>query len=214
MLRKAKIESRNCLFCVLCSVFCILLLAGCEKKAKLQTEKQAEPVLSQTNFEKENFKIKAENEQLKSQLETLMGIDKPVRISAVSVVRTIEVTSRSGVYKKDIKDSNDTKETLVVYLKTIDDMGDVVKAPGAVKVELWNLNKKPADVLIGSWLVKPEKLKKSWSGSLMTNYYKLTFDAGPILTGKKKQELAFKVEFTDYMTGKILKAQKVIKPQR
>jgi hypothetical protein len=198
-------------FCLLCSVFCILLLAGCDKKAKLQTEKQTKPVLSQTNFEKENLRIKAENEQLKSQLETLMGIDKPARINAVSVVRTIEVTSRSGIYKKDVKDSNDTKETLVVYLKTIDDMGDIVKAPGEVKVELWNLNKKPADALVGSWLVKPEKLKKSWSGSLMTNYYKLTFDAPPILTGKKRQELTLKVEFTDYMAGEILKAQRVIK---
>lgn len=213
MLRKAKIKSQNCLFCLLCSVFCVLLLAGCDKKAKLQTEKQAKPVLSQSDFEKENLKIKAENEQLKSQLETLMGIDKPVRAEAVSSVRTIELTSRSGIYDNDSKDSNDAK-TLVIYLKTIDDMGDIVKAPGEVKVEIWNLNAKPADVLIGSWIVKPEKLKKSWSASLMTNYYKLTFDAGSILTGKKKQELTLKVEFTDYMSGKILKAQKIMKPQK
>jgi hypothetical protein len=198
-------------FCILSSVFCILLLAGCDKKAELQTEKQAKPVLSQPDFKKENLKIKAENEQLKSQLETLMGIDKPARISAVSVIGAIELTGRSGIYKKEIKDSNETKDVLIIYLKTIDDMGDVVKAPGAVKVELWNLNNKPADALIGSWQIEPEKLKKSWSGSLMTNYYKLTFDAPPSPTGKKKQALTLKVEFTDYMSGKILKAQRVVK---
>ena len=201
---------RTAFFCILCSAFCVLLLVGCENKAKLKTEKQAEPVLSQSNFKKENLKLKSENEQLKKQIETLMGIDKPARIDAVSVVETIELTSRSGIYDKD-KDGNDIKETLVVYLKTIDDMGDVVKAPGEVKVELWNLNAKPADALIGSWIVEPAKLKKSWSGSFMTSYYKLTFDVGAILTGKKKEELTLKVEFTDYMSGKILKIQRVIK---
>jgi hypothetical protein len=188
----------------------LLIFSGCEKKSTIQTEKQGKPTLSPVSIQQENIKIKAENEQLKKQIETLIGIDKPVRIDAISTVSMIELTGRSGIRSKN-KDSNDVNEVLIVYLKTIDDMGDVVKAPGEAKIELWDLNAKPADALLGSWTVEPGKLKKSWSGSLMTNYYKLTFDVKAIPTNKKRQELTLKAEFTDYMSGKILKSQKVIK---
>lgn len=189
---------------------CLLVFSGCEKKAAIKTEKQDKPVLSQVTIQQENIKIKAENEQLKKQIETLIGIDKTARIDAISTVSAIELTGRSGLYNKN-KDSNDVNETLIAYIKTIDDMGDVVKAPGQVKVELWDLNAKPADALLGSWAVEPAELKKKWSGSLMTSYYKLTFNVGAFPKDKKRQELTLKAEFVDYMSGKILKAQKVIK---
>lgn len=194
---------------ILC-IACLFVFAGCEKKAAIKTEKQGKPVLSPASIQQENVKIKAENEQLKKQIETLIGIDKPARIDAVSTVSMIEFAGRSGIRSKN-KDSNDVNEVLIVYLKTIDDMGDVVKSPGEAKIELWNLNAKPADALLGSWTVEPVELKKKWSGSLMTSYYKLTFDIPAIPKDKKRQELTLKAEFVDYMSGKILKAQKVIK---
>ena len=203
-----------------------LLFAGCEGKAKLhksplpergrgqasrrQALKQKEPALSEIPLQRENEKLKAENKQLKEQLETLMGIDKPARLEAISAVSSIELTNRCGIYDKD---SNDTgkKKMLVVYLRPIDDMGDCIKAAGAVKIELWNLNAKPAEALLSSWEIEPEKLKKRWSGSLLTSYYKLQFDVSSIL-GSKEKELTLKAEFTDYLTGKILRAQRVVKP--
>jgi cell division protein FtsB len=204
-----RIGVRQLFFIVSLCLVSLFVIAGCENKAS-QTQKQSKPVLSPASIQQENTKIKAENEQLKKQIETLTGIDKPVRIDAISTVSMIELTDRSGIRSKT-KDSNDVNETLVVYLKTIDDMGDVVKAPGQAKVELWDLNAKPAEALLGSWTVEPANLKKSWSGSFMTNYYKLTFDANAIPKDQKRQELTLKAEFTDYMSGKILKAQKVIK---
>lgn len=200
MLRKAKNKSKSCLI-LLSVVFPLILLAGCEEKQKLQADK---PILEST-VQRENEKLAAENAQLKSQVETLMSIDKQARIDAISIASQIELTNRSGLYDKN---DDGKKETLVVYLKTIDDMGDVVKAPGAVTVELWNLNAKPENALMGKWTVEPEKLKKSWSGSLMTNYYKLQFDLSSILTGNEP-ELTIKAEFTDYISGKILKSQVV-----
>jgi cell division protein FtsB len=213
-------------FYLLFLVFCFIF-AGCQEKAKLpKSSKATKPLVgakpaeqSETTLKRENEELKAENKQLKEQHETLMGIDKLARIEAISTVSSIELTNRCGIYEKanavrrpQAEDSNDNtkKKTLVVYLKTIDDMGDVVKAPGAVKVELWNLNAKPAESLLTSWEIEPKELKKKWSGSLLTSYYKLQFDVNSIL-GKKEKELTLKVEFTDYLTGKILKAQRVIK---
>lgn len=200
---------RQLFFIVSVCLVSLLVFAGCEKKAAIKTEKQGTPALSPASFKQENAQLKAENEQLKKQVETLAGIDKAVRLDAISTVSMIELTNRSGIRPK--KDSNDVNESLIVYIKTIDDMGDVVKAPGQVKVELWDLNTKPAEALLGSWTVEPAKLKKNWSGSMMTNYYKLAFDVKAISKDPKRQELTLKAEFTDYISGKILKAQKVIK---
>ncbi len=172
----------------------------------MQTLKQDEPVLEST-LNRQNAALKAENEELKRQLETLMGIDKPARINAVSTVLSIELTDRCGIYDKD---DDGKKETLVVYLRAVDDMGDCIKAPGAVKIELWDLDTKPQNALLKSWQIAPAELKKSWSGSLLTSYYKLKLDADSI-AAESKQELTIRAEFTDYLTGKILKAQQVVR---
>jgi len=215
-------------FLCICSLF---LVAGCEEKKQIKTAKQP-PVLKQKevkanqkstkssgkaeqvkqkNTEEMNLamncaRLSAENKQLKEQLETLMGINKPARIEALSTITAIEITNRSGLYDQN-KDNK--KEMLIVYLKPIDDMGDVIKAAGAVDIELWNLNAKPQEALLKSWAIEPKELKKNWSGSLMTCYYKLQFDVNSVLTGKEK-DLTLKAQFTDYLTGKVLKGQKVI----
>jgi hypothetical protein len=210
-------------FLCICSLF---LVAGCEEKNQIKTAKQPPALkqkeakanqkdtkaqVKQKSAEDMNLagncgRVAAENKQLKEQLATLMGIDKPARIEALSTITAIEITNRSGLYDKNKDKKNDT---LIVYLKPIDDMGDVIKAAGAVDVELWNLNAKPQEALLKSWAIEPKELKKNWSGSLMTTYYKLQFDVNSVLTGKEK-DLTLKAQFTDYLTGKVLKAQKVI----
>jgi hypothetical protein len=186
-----------------------MLFAGCEEKKKIKTSKEPKAVLAQrvaaadTNSPR---RLAEEIEQLKKQLETLMGLDKAARTEALSTLTAIEITNRSGLADKN---NDKKKETLVVYLKPIDDMGDCVKAPGMVEIQLWNLNAEPNDALLKSWQIEPKELKKKWSGSLLANYYKFQFDAGDVLVGKEK-ELTLKAEFTDYLTGKSLKSQKVI----
>lgn len=203
-----------------------LFFAGCQEKAKSPKSKGSKPLVgakaeqSEVSLKRENEKLKAENQQLKEQLETLMGIDKPARLEAISAVSSIELTNRCGIYDKDSNDTGNSsgqsppqprKKTLVVYLRPIDDMGDCFKAAGALKIELWNLDAKPNEALLKSWEIEPKDLRKRWSGSLLTSYYKLQFDVSSIL-GSKEKELTLKAEFTDYLTGKVLKEQRVVKP--
>jgi hypothetical protein len=223
-----KIQTCKTSFVILLSLF---LIAGCEEKKQIKTAKQP-PALKQKevkanpkgtkasgktgqvkqksaedmNSAGNRARLAAENKQLKEQVATLMGIDKPARTEALSTITAIEITSRSGLYDTN-KDNK--KETLIVYLRPIDDMGDVIKAAGAIDVELWNLNAKPQEALLKSWAIEPKELKKNWSGSLMTCYYKLQFDVNSVLTGKEK-DLTLKAQFTDYLTGKVLKGQQVI----
>ncbi len=185
--------------------FCgVFLIAGCgEQKKTDQSQALSQKEVKDANSPR---KLAAEIKQLKRQLEGLMGIDKQARIDAISTITSIDITRRSNLYDKN---DNKKKETLVVYLRPIDDMGDCIKAAGAVEVQLWNLSADPDGALLKSWEIEPEELKKTWSGSLLTSYYKLQFDVGDILTGKEK-DLTLKVQFTDYLTGKILKEQRVI----
>jgi outer membrane murein-binding lipoprotein Lpp len=211
-------EVQNYIICLLIAVCCILLLAGCQEKAKTpKAPKASKPLVgakaeqSEVSIKRENEKLKAENQQLEEQIKTLTDIDRLARTEAISTISSIEMTNRCGIYDKKSDDSNSTAKNkmLIVYLRPIDDMGDCIKAAGALKIELWNLNAKPDEALLKSWGIEPKDLRRKWSGSLLTSYYKLQFDVHSILTGKEK-ELTLKAEFTDYLTGKILKAQQVI----
>lgn len=182
------------------------LLVGCQKEQKTEGEKAAVEAKKEIKDTNSPAKLSAEIEQLKKQVESLMGINKQARTEALSTLSTVEVTNRSDLYDKD---DDKKRETLVVYLKPIDDMGDVVKATGSVEVELWNLNAPSQDATLGQWKIEPEELKKYWTSSLMSTHYKLQFDIGPKLTGEEK-ELTLKVKFTDYLTGKVFTGQKVI----
>jgi hypothetical protein len=103
----------------ICSLF---LVAGCEEKKQIKKAKQP-PVLKEkavkanqksTKASKKTEQVKqksaedmnsagnrarlaAENKQLKEQVATLMGIDKPARTEALSTITAIEITSRSGL---------------------------------------------------------------------------------------------------------------------
>jgi hypothetical protein len=194
------------------TVICIcgvILFAGCEGKQKSETKKAPLEETKQTKQIKDTnspAKLSAEVNQLKKQVETLMGLNKEARAEALSTLSAVQISERSGLYAND---ETKKKDKLVVYLKPIDDMGDVVKAAGAVDIELWNLNLKPENAMIGQWKISPEELKKKWTSSLLSSHYKLQFNLGPVLTGKEK-ELTLKVQFTDYLTGKVFKSQIVI----
>lgn len=146
------------------------------------------------------------NLALQSQLLTLSGLDPTAKIINIVTVDKIEVAQRTSIYDKD---RDGIKESLIVYLKTLDEYGDAIKAAGQVDVELWNLDLPPEQSKIVSWTIKPSELKNKWAGTVMTNYYRLVFDVLPVLDATKGN-LTVKVSFTDYLTGKKFSEQVAI----
>ncbi len=197
--QNSKLKTQN-FFVSLC--LCgIILTAGCQEKQKVvsaPTETKAPA--------KSNAKLTDEVAQLTKQVEGLMGLNKEARTEALSTLKAVELLSKSGLYPND---TTKKKDKLVVYLKPIDDVGDVIKAAGEVDVELWNLNAKPENAMLAQWKIVPEELKKRWTSSLMSTHYKLQFDAASALAGTEK-ELTLKMQFTDYLTGRVFKSQLVI----
>ena len=184
------------------------LVSGCDRGV----EKSLFDQIKLLDREKTELKLQVEklqgaNEELTKRAETLSSLGPEVRLEVLGRLASIEISGRSGLYDRD---KNGTKETLVVYLRTIDDAGDAIKAVGSVEVQLWDLEAED-NARLAQWRIKPEELKRLWSSTVMTSYYRLTFDAGELLRDNEK-ELTVKVTFTDYITGNILRKQRVIKP--
>jgi len=184
------------------------LVAGCDRA-------QEQPLFSQiklldranTELRLQVEKLQRDNDRLRERIKTLSSLDPQARLEVLGRLENIEISGRSGLFDKD---KNGTKETLVVYLRTIDDAGDAITAAGSVDVELWDLEAQD-NPRLAQWHIGPEELKRRWSSTVMTNYNRLTFDVSGLLKDIKN-ELTVKVTFTDYITGGILRKQKVIKP--
>ncbi|NLH16728.1 MAG: hypothetical protein GX455_09120, partial [Phycisphaerae bacterium] len=109
------------------------------------------------------------------------------------------------------EDKDGKKESLVVYLKPYDTHGDPIKMAGRVRIELWDLNAATDKAKLAEWDIQPEELSKLWSSTFLTSYYRLKFDVAKLIEGRTK-ELTVKAEFTDYVSGRVLREQATIKP--
>jgi len=209
--QKTEVRKRKSVLCSLSSVLCLLVVtAGCENisKPEITLAEQIDKLNEENSqLQKQIEKVEGENAELKSQVRVLSGLPAQVKGENLYHLQRIKISKYTNLYDKD-KDGK--KEKLIVYLQAIDQDGDIIKATGDVDVQLWDLSKEQDKALLGQWHIKPEQLKNLWFTALMT-HYKLTFDvAGKV--DEFKEPLTVKVSFTDYLTGKVFKEQKVIKP--
>jgi hypothetical protein len=186
---------------------CALVL-GCDRGTEKTLFDQIKLLAEEkTELKLQVEKLQDDNEELTKRVKTLSALGPEIRLGVLGRLESIEISGRSGLYDKD-KDG--TKETLVVYVRTIDDAGDAIKAAGSVEVQLWDLEAED-NARLAQWRIKPEELKRLWSSTVMTSYFRLTFDVSELLRDNEK-ELTVKVTFTDYITGNILRKQRVIQP--
>ena len=151
-------------------------------------------------------KLESENEDLSKQVERLSSLGAEKRVEVMSKTARIKIDRRSGLFDRD---NDGRKEKLIVYVKTIDEADDAVKAAGKASVQLWDFNAEEGEVLLGKWEIGPAELTKMWVGTVMTNYYRLVFDVSELIKAEE-QDLMVKVCFTDYVTGKVFDEKKFI----
>ena len=184
----------------------ILSLAGCDK--------QQRPWDTLSECERENTdltlhvqQLQNENTKLTEQLETSLGLEHDARLEAISTLQTVRIGKRTGFFDKD---QDGTIETLVVYLEPKDTAQDSIKAPGQVTVELWDLKASEDNAQQSKWTVEPARLHTSWGGTIFHSYYRIKLPLE--IVPEQGKEYTLKINFTDYLTGKVLTDQKVIQP--
>ena len=199
-------------FCTLSSILCFLaFVAGCDNtytESPLQ-ERVETLTIQQKQLESQLERSTSENEKLQKQIHTLSGMPEQLKGENLYSIQNVEIGKYTGLFDKD-KDG--TKEKLIVYIEPIDEQGDIIKAAADVEVELWDLSKTDGSALLAKWPpVKPNELKKLWFDSMLKINYRLTFDVTDIVKSFD-EPLTVKVTFTDYLSGKVFKKQKVINP--
>lgn len=196
---------------LLCSYALILLFSGCEStngKKPSWADQVKNLTQEKTQLQSQIEQSGAENEQLKEQIRVLSRLPEGVKAENIYSVHGIKITRYTNFYDKD-KDGK--KETLIVYIQPVDQEGDIIKAAGDVDVQLVDLNKLDAPARLGQWHVTAEQLRGLWFKTLLTVNYRLTFDVTDKVENFK-DPLTVTVTFTDYLTGKVFKEQKAIKP--
>jgi hypothetical protein len=205
------LASRVSVFCLLCFAFCLLSLGGCQNaNDRASLLEQIDQLTQDKTLLRERIEqSESENEQLQKQVKVLSALPDEVKLENLSALKTVRIGRYTNLFDKD-KDGR--IESLIVYIQPLDEEGDKAKWPGAVDVQLWDLNSPQASqALLGEWHVTPAELKKLWFSGLSTNY-RLAFDVSDKIE-TYEEPLTVKVTFTDYLTGKVFKEQKAIEPQ-
>jgi len=203
---------------LLCSAFyllswtlCLGPVAGCQKANEDTALIVQMEQLTQQNeqLQEQIDQSKTENKELKERVQVLSGLPEDVRGENLYSLDRVTIGRLSGFFDKD-KDGK--REKMVVYMTPVDKQGDGIKATGAANVQLWDLNKANGEALLGEWDVEPEELKKFWFKTLVAVNYRLAFDISDTVKSFDEQ-LTVRLTFTDYLSGKVFKNQRVIKPR-
>jgi hypothetical protein len=191
--------------CLLCSV------CGCQDgNGKSPCEEQLGAVTDRNaQLTSKVERLTGETALLKKRVQTLAGVPEQVNLEELYRVRSIRISRYTNLYDKD-KDGK--LESLIVYIQPMDEDGDIIKAPGAVEVRLWDLNRTQDKALVGQWRIEANELKKLWFSTVLTVNYRFTFDIADKIKNYD-QPLTVKVTFADYLSGRTFDQQRVIKPQ-
>jgi hypothetical protein len=190
-------------------------VAGCESAGSRSILLELEEERNTLRREKRDLarqfeKSKLENKDLKKRKEVLDNLPPEVKPENLYRLQKIKITKYTDFYDKD---KNGKKEKLIVYIQPIDEDGDIIKAVGAVDVRLQDPNKNDDQEPVAQWRVEPSQLKKLWFAGFTAANYKLTFDVADKISELESVSggLTVKVTFTDYLTGKVLNEEKLIR---
>ena len=150
--------------------------------------------------------LQAENQRLKGQVATLTHLPASLRDLSLYDIKEVRLGRYTDLYDKD---NDGTKEKLIVYIKPIDDDGDVIKALGQVDVELWDLNQGPQKARLDRWSFTPKELKQQWYATFGQLNYRLVFDVGADLQGRSGP-FTVKLVFTDVVYGRVFHDQTTV----
>ena len=187
----------------------LFLVAGCANPNDKESLAIKIEQLTQENTQLQERveQFNSENKELKGQIQVLSGLSENVRLENLNQLEKIKIGRYTGFFDKD---DDGREEKLIVYIHPTDEQGNALKAAGTVEVQLWDLNKTNGQAMLGQWKVEPDELKKLWFETLVSIYFRLTFDVADVVESPEKP-LTVKVTFTDYLTGKVFNEQKTIK---
>jgi hypothetical protein len=138
----------------------------------------------------------------KDRIQTLVALG-PDRLKKLYYPTRIVIDPLTGGADYDRKPGDDG---VTVYIKPIDEDGDVIKAAGHIYIQLLDLAQPEAKKLIGEYSLDVDHARKQWHGRFLTNHYTVKCPWQPGKGAPEHREITVHVEFMEYLTGTKLTA--------
>jgi hypothetical protein len=142
-------------------------------------------------------------QELEAQVKTLQGLGEK-RLDVIFHPQRIELGRCIGIRNEDQEWDSGVR----VYLRPIDDQGSTLKAAGEVKIQMYDLAAAQDEQSLGQCTYPAQDAGKYWVSAGFVNQY--VFEC----RWEKKpahNEVTVRAVFVDYLTGKSLTAQAVVK---
>lgn len=190
-----------------CALAAALLLAGCQAPHRQAAEQNVELTDKQaqvSRLQDQVAKLKSQINELESQIATLQGLGEK-RLDVVFHPQRIEL----GKMNSGFREAGQSADAGVrVFVRPVDEQGSTIKAAGDVRVELFDLAN-PADrQYLGFCSYPADQVSKYWVTAFASQY---AFECRWPGTPPAHPEVTVRVVFVDYLTGKTLTAQAVVK---
>jgi hypothetical protein len=184
-------------------------LAGCQPTVPRSLYRQTQADLDQCRQQRDELTRSVEElEQTTARqaqrIETLVALPAD-RMEQLYRVQRIQFSGRSGGVNTDDAEGDDAVK---VYIQPIDQQGSVLKAAGSVRIRAFDLSAPEDQALVADCSFAPDEVGKNWHGGF--GVYHFSFEC-PFSQAPQGDELAVRVEFTDYLTGRTFTQQTSVK---
>ncbi|MGB2821663.1 MAG: hypothetical protein WBF17_11820, partial [Phycisphaerae bacterium] len=139
------------------------------------------------------------------QVENLLALGEK-RLEKLYLVQRIRLGSATGGINLDEDPAHDGVK---VFLEPIDQHGSVIKAPGEVTIQLYDLAAPEKENLLGEYRFGLDETAGHWSSGFLAYHYSFVCRWKSAPPGH--EEVTVRVEFLDYLTGRKHTAQKLCK---
>ncbi len=193
---------------LLAACLCLpLLAAGCWRgdPQRIELRRQVDELQQQIDECREAHAACQETcQRLQRELAQARGLSE-ADLEHIFYPARIEILTLTGGEDYDGQPGDDG---VTVLLRPIDRDGDAVKVAGDVEIKLYDLAEPSGRELLGEYHFTADEVGRYWFGKLATYHYvfKCPWQAGRV---PAHAEITVRVTFTDYLTRRVLSAQRV-----
>lgn len=191
----------------------LAVMAGCDGATTSERFRQLDQQVRELTdqVDKLNTDLAAKNALIETQQKQITSLQQlgRDRLEKLYYVTRIKIERLTGGANYDGKPGHDG---ITVYLQPVDQDGHVIKAAGDIHIELFDLANPDGRRRIGEYVFDAAHARTMWHGRLMTQHYTLKCPWRAALPAH--DEITVRTEFTDYLTGRTFRDQKVVKIKR
>jgi len=179
---------------------------GCADQAAIDTAAERDKALEEARkLRRELEQVRARLAKREKQVENLLALGEK-RLEKLYVVQRVRLGSATGGIDLDKQPGHDGVK---VFLEPIDQHGSVIKAPGEVRVQLFELAAPEKENLLAEYRFDLDETARHWSSGFLAYHYSFVcrWKSAP----PRHEGVTARVEFLDYLTGKKHIAQKLCK---